>query len=110
MLTRNQIEIETESPVRSRTQRLVAITFALILVSVSPAEALFGSECKKPKSTYSKYLTSSKTLKIKEVAAQAAARSKEESEYFRCTLNPKAFLQEKTLKDTNTFTRNKDGC
>ena len=90
--------------------RLMTTSLILVLVAASPAEALFGSECKKPKATYAQYLSSSKKLQIKEAGAQAAARTKADSDFFRCTLNPKAFLLEKNLKDTKTFPRNREGC
>ena len=93
-----------------RLLRLIATTSVVILVSISPAEALFGSECKKPKATYAQYLSSSRALQVKEAKAQSDANKKTDLEYFRCTQNPKVFLLEKKLDDKKLFPRNKAGC
>jgi hypothetical protein len=82
-----------------RSLRLTATTIVLILVSISPAEALFGSECKKPKATYAQYLSSSKSLQIQEANTQARAREQKEQEYRRCLKNRKAFFLEKKISD-----------
>jgi hypothetical protein len=75
--------------------RLVAITLVATLFSVSPAEALFGSECKKPKAAYAQYLSVSKSLQKQE----ARAIEIEAQEYLRCLKNPKAFFLEKRITD-----------
>lgn len=81
------------------TIRLIATTMVVSLVTVSPAEALFGSECRKPKSTYAQYLSSSKSLQTQEANIQARAREQKEEEYRRCLKNRKAFLIEKSITD-----------
>ena len=93
-----------------RLLRLLATAIVVILVSISPAEALFGSECKKPKSTYAQYLSSSRALQVKEAKAKSVANKKTDLEYVRCTKNPKAFMLEKKLDDKTLFPRNLDGC
>ncbi len=93
-----------------RLLRLVATTIVVILVSINPAEALFGSECKKPKSTYSQYLSSSKALQIKEANDKANANARTNAEFNRCLKNPKVFLGEKKLNDRQFYPRTKDGC
>ena len=93
-----------------RLLRFIATTVVLILVSVSPAEALFGSECKKPKATYAQYLSSSKALQVKEAKDKANANAQTNLEFSRCLKNPKAFLIEQKLNDRQMFPRNKDGC
>jgi len=75
--------------------RLVAITVAVTLFSVSPAEALFGSECKKPKAAYAQYLSVSKSLQKQE----ARAIEIEAQEYLRCLKNPKEFSLGKKITD-----------
>jgi hypothetical protein len=77
--------------------RLVAITLVATLFSVSPAEALFGSECKKPKAAYAQYLSVSKSLQKQE----ARAIEIEAQEYLRCLKNPKAFFLKKRITDKN---------
>ena len=80
-----------------RLLRLIATILVLVLFSVSPAQALFGSECKKPKSTYELYLSSSKSLEIKERAAKSKVDAQTAAEFKRCLKNPKTFLREKGL-------------
>jgi hypothetical protein len=82
-----------------RSLRLIAATIVVILVSISPAEALFGSECRKPKSTYAQYLSSSKSLQTQEANIQVKARELKEQEYLRCKKNRKAFFTEKMITD-----------
>jgi hypothetical protein len=79
----------------TRLLRLVSITLILTLISVSPAQALFGSECKKPKSTYEQYLSSPKALEIKERAAKSKVDAQTAAEFKRCLKNPKTFLRKK---------------
>ena len=92
-----------------RLLRLTATTIVVILVSISPADALFGSECKKPKSTYAQYLSSSKTLEIKEREAKKKVDAQTGAEFKRCLKNPKTFLREKGL-DKNPYPRGSLGC
>ena len=43
--------------------RLIAVGLLFAVISSSPASALFGSECRKPKSSFKEQLTLSKKLK-----------------------------------------------
>ena len=87
----------------------MATNLILILFSVSPAQALFGSECKKPKSTYAQYLSSSKSLDIKERAAKNKVDAQTAAEFKRCLKNPKTFLREKGL-DKEPYSQGSLGC
>jgi hypothetical protein len=89
--------------------RLIATTLVLILFSVSPAQALFGSECKKPKSTYQQYLLSSKNLEVKEREAKKKVDIQTAAEFKRCLKNPKTFLREKGL-NKKPYSKNSLGC
>lgn len=89
--------------------RLISTILVLIIVSVSPAEALFGSECKKPKSTYEQYLSSSKSREIKEREAKKKFDVQRDADFKRCLNNPKAFLTEKGL-DKRAYPRTSIGC
>ena len=93
----------------NRLLRLIAIILVLILFSVSPAQALFGSECKKPKSTYAQYLSSSKSLEIKERNAENKFDAQKDADFKRCLKNPKTFLTEKGL-NVKSFPRTAFGC
>ena len=93
----------------NRLLRLIAIILVLILFSASPAQALFGSECKKPKSTYQQYLSSSKTLEVKEREAKKKVDAQTAADFKRCIKNPKTFLREKGL-DKEPYSRNSLGC
>lgn len=93
----------------TRVLRLASITLILTLISVSPAQALFGSECKKPKSTYEQYLSSSKALEIKERAAKSKVDAQTAAEFKRCLKNPKIFLREKGL-NKKPYSQGSLGC
>lgn len=92
-----------------RLLRLIATIIVLILFSVSPAQALFGSDCKKPKAQYVKYLSSSKALKIRETIAKNRAIAQADSLYKVCLKNPKLFLDERGL-GVLWYPRNREGC
>jgi hypothetical protein len=92
-----------------RLLRLIAVSLVLILFSVSPAQALFGSECKKPKSTYQQYLSSSKNLEVKEREAKKKVDVQTAAEFKRCLKNPKTFLREKGL-NKEPYSKNSLGC
>ena len=92
-----------------RLLRLIAVSLVLILLSVSPAQALFGSECKKPKSTYQQYLLSSKNLEVKEREAKKKVDIQTAAEFKRCLKNPKTFLREKGL-NKKPYSKNSLGC
>jgi hypothetical protein len=87
--------------------RLIATALVLILFSVSPAQALFGSECKKPKSTYSKYLTEHRKKVSAEKTAETKFVSQRERNYQECLKYPKAFLQSRNWKE---LSQDKAGC
>ena len=90
-----------------RLLRLIATILVLILFSVSPAQALFGSECKKPKSTYENYLSEYKKHLSAEKIAESKFVSQREIKYQKCLKNPKTFLQERQL---NALSLNEQGC
>jgi hypothetical protein len=72
-----------------------------------PSSALFGSECKKPKTTYSKYLKEyNKQLKA-EKSLLARYQARKESEYKECLKNPKQYLASIGL---NWGPKGKSGC
>jgi hypothetical protein len=87
----------------------MATSLILVLVAASPAEALFGSECKKPKSTYAQYLSSSKTLEVKERKAKNKVDAQTAADFKRCLKNPKTFLREKGL-DKKPYSSGSLGC
>jgi len=89
--------------------RLIATILVLLLFSVSPAQALFGSECRKPKSTNAQYLSSSKSLEVKEREAKKKVDAQTAADFKRCLKNPKTFLSEKGL-NKEPYTRNSLGC
>ena len=90
-----------------RLLRLKAATIVVILVSISPAEALFGSECKKPKSTHSQYLTEYRKQLGAEKTAEIKFVSQRKRDYQQCLKNPKAFLLSRNLK---ALSQDKAGC
>ena len=90
-----------------RLLRMISTILVLILFSFSPAQALFGSECKKPKSTYEKYLSEYKKQVSAEKIAEGRFLSRREVEYQRCLKNPKTFLQARHL---NALAQNEGGC
>jgi hypothetical protein len=86
---------------------LIATAIVVILVSISPAEALFGSECKKPKSTHSQYLIEYRKQLSAEKTAEIKFISQRKRDYQQCLMNPKAFLLSRNLK---AVSRDKAGC
>ena len=90
-----------------RLLRLMATILVLILFSVSPAQALFGSECKKPKSTHKNYLSEYRKQLSAEKIAEGKFVSQREVEYQRCLKNPKTFFQ---VRQLNSLTLNEGGC
>jgi hypothetical protein len=90
-----------------RSFRLIATTIVVILVSISPAEALFGSECKKPKGTYLIFLNEYKKQLSAERVAASKFRSNQNRDYQQCLTNPKAFLASRNL---NTVSQDEAGC
>ena len=89
--------------------RLIATIVVAVIVSISPAEALFGSDCKKPKSTYGQYLSSSKSLEIKERIAENKFDSQKDADFKLCLKNPKTFLSKKGL-NSKSYPRTALGC
>jgi hypothetical protein len=90
-----------------RILRLTAATIVVILVSISPAEALFGSECKKPKSTHSRYLTEYRKQLGAEKTTEIKFVSQRKRDYQQCLKNPKAFL---LLRNLKALSQDKAGC
>ena len=76
-----------------RLLRLIAVSLTLILFSVSPAQALFGSECKKPKSTYSQYLNEYRRQLSAEKTAESRFLSNRDRDFKQCLSNPKVFFE-----------------
>lgn len=93
----------------TRVSKLVATTLIIALFSTSPAEALFGSECKKPKATYAQYLSSSKALEVKERDAKKKFDVQKDADFKRCLKNPSTFLTEKGLSK-KSYPRTSVGC
>lgn len=88
--------------------KLSSLIFCYLLFTAGPSSALFGSECKKPKASYEKYLQSAYTQKAKEDKAKAAAEAKIKRDFAECEKNPKAFLNSRDID--RSYPRVKASC
>ena len=89
--------------------RIIPLVLGFAVVFCQPANALFGSECKKPQSSYENYLKQSKKLEVK-ISKDSAAKSYELTKVLNlCKADFKAFTSNLT-KDEKQLMKSKKDC
>jgi arsenate reductase-like glutaredoxin family protein len=89
--------------------RVISLALGFAVVFSQPANALFGSECKKPKASYEKYQKLAEEFSLQASKSKAANKAKLNKDLASCRSDYKTFISTRD-KFEKSLIKSKNNC
>ena len=89
--------------------RVISLALGFAVVFCQPANALFGSECKKPKASYENYQSKAQKFMVQANESKAANKARLNKDLASCRSDFKAFISTRD-KFEKSLIKSKNNC